>query len=1077
MLNGSGVVNLNDSFAWLAIDGGGSTTLGAGVTVRGQGHIGTAYNAAGNNVLTNNGLISADVAGGTLAINAPGNYGSLQGSGTLQVAGGTLALNAGAAQQGQLVIGAAGTLGLPSNLTLSGDYTNVQAGSGNSFNRRAGVSGAGQILAAGDVKQVITGANVTNGNTANATLTINNVRVGNNNFNYQIGNAGTTGPTLRDAIQTAVNGGNLSDARLSGSGVTAANYNAGGPGANSGNLSVVFNAASAGVLAPLSSQVLNLRSNFDNIADQKLAIVLAGGAAAYNTAVGAATPTPVTNANQRVGGSAGQTLTVANTAAAGNYSEDLRASFGASSGAATHNGGVVNQLLAGGSDGAMMKVGVDTSSAGAKSGTVTLNYQTTGTVNGVSNGLALAGANAPQVINVSGNVYQAASGAIQTAALNFGNVQVGDSVTRSLVIRNTASGPAGYVEDLNASFATGVGTDARITGSGSLAGILAGQNSSGANGSMNVAVDTSSAGSVNGTIRINYATAGAVGGVSNGLGSAAAGFEDYAAAGTIVQGNLIDQAKPVINGVANPGAVTVNLGNVRIGGVASQTLAVQNQATGNQQAFLNASIASNGAPVTAAGSFNGLAAGGSSNALQVGVDTSVAGARSGSATVSLVSDITAYNNCAPNCTLNLPNQTVNVNANVFRLASGSAAPAPVDLGAFRVGVNTPAAASLGVTNTAAADGYSEQLGIGSVSSGNALFTASNALGSGRVNAGAAAAGAIGVGAGAGLVAGINTGSLTVQYASDGTASGTGGAINANSQLINVSAKGWTPAAGQLNAPGTIDFGTVRVGTALAAQTVTIANVAAATALNDTLEGTLAVAGAGFSGHGASVSGLVAGGAGGALQVGMDTSAAGVKNGSAQVAYVSQNPDLADYALGNSQAVALTGTVNALANPVFSQSSGGGNFSCAAGVCTLDLGTLLQGSGTSSDTLKVTNGVAGPADELLGSFDFTGFSGFGSSGFDPIDLAAGTEIDGLTLSLDTTSLGNFSSSFVFNGFSHNAYQSDYALDAIRFVVAGIVVAQGGGDVPEPGTLGLLAAAGLAGWATRRRGLRAQRAVAR
>ncbi|HPP82388.1 MAG TPA: choice-of-anchor D domain-containing protein, partial [Rubrivivax sp.] len=329
--------------------------------------------------LTNNGRISADVAGGTLAINAPGNYGSLQGSGTLQVAGGTLALNAGAAQQGQLVIGAAGTLVLPSNLTLSGDYTNVQAFSGNSFDRRAGVSGAGQILAGGDVKQAITGANVTNGNTANATLTINNVRVGSNTFNYQVGNAGTTGPTLRGAIQTAVNGGNLSDARLSGSGVTAANYNAGGPGANSGNLSVVFNAASAGVLAPLSSQVLNLRSNFDNIADQKLAIVLAGGAAAYNTAVGAATPTPVTIANQRVGGSAGQTLTVANTAAAGNYSEDLRASFGASSGAATHNGGIANQVVAGTSDSSAMKVGVDTSSAGAKSGTVTLNYQTTGT--------------------------------------------------------------------------------------------------------------------------------------------------------------------------------------------------------------------------------------------------------------------------------------------------------------------------------------------------------------------------------------------------------------------------------------------------------------------------------------------------------------------------------------------------------------------------------------------------------------------------------------------------------------------------------------------------------------------------
>ena len=51
--------------------------------------------------------------------------------------------------------------------------------------------------------EVITGANVTNGSTSNATLTIGNVRVGANTFNYQIGNAGTNGPTLRGALQTA----------------------------------------------------------------------------------------------------------------------------------------------------------------------------------------------------------------------------------------------------------------------------------------------------------------------------------------------------------------------------------------------------------------------------------------------------------------------------------------------------------------------------------------------------------------------------------------------------------------------------------------------------------------------------------------------------------------------------------------------------------------------------------------------------------------------------------------------------------------------------------------------------------
>jgi hypothetical protein len=66
------------------------------------------------------------------------------------------------------------------------------------------------------VAQAITGTGVSNGDTTNATLTINNVRVGATTFNYQIANNGTTGPALRGAIQTNVNGANLTDARLSG---------------------------------------------------------------------------------------------------------------------------------------------------------------------------------------------------------------------------------------------------------------------------------------------------------------------------------------------------------------------------------------------------------------------------------------------------------------------------------------------------------------------------------------------------------------------------------------------------------------------------------------------------------------------------------------------------------------------------------------------------------------------------------------------------------------------------------------------------------------------------------------------
>ena len=138
---------------------------------------------------------------------------------------------------------------------------------------------------------------------------------------------------------------------------------------------------------------------------------------------------------------------------------------------------------------------------------------------------------------------------------------------------------------------------------------------------MTVSIDTAAAVTVNGSIRVNYASAGAVNGVSNGLGTLGVGGEYYAASGTI-HANVVDTAKPVINGVANPGSVTVNLGNLRIGTAANQTLTVLNQATGSQQAALNASIASDGAPITASGSFNQLLPGNSSPG-QAGIGTRI----------------------------------------------------------------------------------------------------------------------------------------------------------------------------------------------------------------------------------------------------------------------------------------------------------------------------------------------------------------------------------------------------------------------------------------------------------------------
>ncbi len=729
VVSGSGTIAV--AGGTIRFEGAGSTTLGSDVTLRGHGNVGQPALAAGAHALVNNGTLIAE--GGTLNIGqiAGGTLG-LSGSGTVRVEGGQLVLATGTHNsQGRLQMGSSGTLALGTqNLTLTSDYTSAQWGSGNGFDRRAGISGSGQVLAGGDAAQRISGAAITGGDTSVATLTLGNMHVGTNSYSYTIANGGSSGPVLRGAIQTAVNGANLSDARLSGSGVTAGNYNAGGPGGSGATQAVVFTADSAGALAPLTGQVLNLRSNFDNIADQKLNIVLGSGAAAYNLAAGQA-PATVTVANQRVGGSNSAALAISNTAAAGSYSEDLNARVVASSGPVSGSGSVSGVRAGQGAAG--MTVGVDTTTAGFKSGSVDVGYTSTGSVAGVSNGLGTTELGT-QAVAVSGNVYQAASGQLVGNTLNFGTLQVGQQVSHNLVVRNTATGAAGFVEDLNVSF--GAAGNSQISGSGTLSGILAGSNSGSANGTMTVTVSGSTAGALNSGIAVNYTSAGAVAGVSNGLGLLAVGSEQFGVNGNIAAvANVINQASPQF------GSTHINLGAARVGAAApNTTVALANQATAAPQAALNASISSNGGPFTASGSATLLAPGAGTNALQVGLNTAVAGnytgANAGSATVALVSDASNVGGCAPNCQMTLAPQTITLEGKVYTAAIGQAGTPAINFGIVRVG-DTPGARNITIHNSAAASALNDTLhasvsGLGGVFTPDAAVAGIAAQGSGSL---------------------------------------------------------------------------------------------------------------------------------------------------------------------------------------------------------------------------------------------------------------------------------------------------------------------------------------------------------
>jgi hypothetical protein len=120
-LNGNASVVFGSTGAGnrIDLDGDGTTTFASGVVVRGHsGTIGQQINIGGTQTLVNNGLISADTAGGTIGITES----TVINNGTLQALnGGTLVLssNVTGGASGQIVAGA-GSQVVQSGVTLSG---------------------------------------------------------------------------------------------------------------------------------------------------------------------------------------------------------------------------------------------------------------------------------------------------------------------------------------------------------------------------------------------------------------------------------------------------------------------------------------------------------------------------------------------------------------------------------------------------------------------------------------------------------------------------------------------------------------------------------------------------------------------------------------------------------------------------------------------------------------------------------------------------------------------------------------------------------------------------------------------
>ena len=581
--------------------------------------------------------------------------------------------------------------------------------------------------------------------------------------------------------------------------------------------------------------------------------------------------------------------------------------------------------------------------------------------------------------------------------------------------------------------------------------------------------------------------------MSNGLGEAGVGSANYGVIGSIqTAGQVVDQAVPVIN---NP---SINLGNVRINTTAPTLLvSVTNQATGNAQAALNASVSAV-APISASGSFDLLGPGSTNaNTLKVGMNTGTAGAINGTATVGFVSDASNIGGCGSNCQMTLASQNVTVTGAVYRLANPVVNTPTVTLAA-RVGDANPSA-GIGLTN-ASPDIYTEGLKAsvsvastgspkyppvghgrwgkhgfldliaqwcdGLLPGGGSGFTATGSINNLAAQATDASSLKVGLTTGS---AGTFTGTATVKLASTGT--GTTGApdLALPSQTVNLTGKVYMPAEASV-VPKKLDFGIVHVGDVVNQKAIAVTNSAPVTALNDALTGSVSAAGP-FTASG-SLAGVAAGRTDRtSLQVGLNTTTAGIYKSSATLQLQSHNPDMPDLALPT-KTVGLLAQVNNYARPVFEQVAGVGQLSQNGNTFTLDFGDLVQGTGIATASLGVRNEVTGPADLLGGKFDPHRSPAFQLSGFDAFaNLLAGDLFAGLSVGLDISTLGLFDYSLVLHPYGTNAsgFFGSLPYD-LTLALHGSVVASA--PVPEPSTLLLFGTglAGLAGWRWKNRAKR-------
>ncbi len=535
----------------------------------------------------------------------------------------------------------------------------------------------------------------------------------------------------------------------------------------------------------------------------------------YNYATASVgTASPIHFANHHVGDVVLQTVTLANAAAADGYSENLDASVASVTGGLSGQGSVSG--LAAGASSTAITLALGTATAGAFSGTATLNLLSDGT--GIDNlGTTVLTA---QTIAATGTLYGYAT-ASNVGSVNFGVVHVGSLASQALSLRNLAA-TGGYGENLDATIATAT---SGLSASGTVSGLAAGAAST----ALGVTLATATAGVISGSATLALASDG---GSIDGLGITQLSGQTIAVTGTVYN-------------VATASLLTaspIRFANHHVGDVVSQSVTLTNAAAaGGYSENLDASVASVTGGLSGQGSVSSLAAGASSTAITLALGTATAGAIAGTATLNLLSDGAGIDNLG---TTVLTAQTIAATGTLYSYATASNV-GSVNFGVVHVG--SLASQALSLRNLAATDGYGENLDATIATATSGLSTSGTVSG---LAAGAAST-ALGVTL-ATASSGVISGTATLALASDGTGIDGLGITQLTGQTIAVTgivdsyavgAFAKVSGAGTLQQTGSTSW-VLNLGSIVTAATVNLGVLNAATGLADLLSGSLSVSGSG-----------------------------------------------------------------------------------------------------------------------------------------------------------------------------------------------------------------------------------------